>query len=461
MSGWKAGSGILLAALLSVPMWSQGAPAYNQGAPQGAPQYNQGGPQYNQGAPPYNQGGPQYNQGAPPYDQGGPPVMEGGPGTLNYVQGEASVGNQTVSQDSIGSVQLQPGQSLSTENGKAEVLLTPGAFLRVGDNSAVQMGFESPTDTAAEITRGQAAVELVTANKHTVLTLGMQNTTTRLVKKGLYEFDANTGQVYTYKGQADVQVGDKIVKVKGGHVLDLNDNPKLKTKDFDKKAFEESDLIQFSGLRSEYLAEANANAARDFYAGGAGWYGPGWYWDPDFWAYTWIPADEYAYDAYGWGFYSPWWVDYDPFFFGGFYGDFGFGSFGHHRFGRHRLPERFEGGLAARERGHALGGHAPAMAGRIGTGGAFNHGATAFNGGALAINHGGMSSAPAFNRGNIGHMGGFHGGGVSAGGFHGGMGGGGFHGGGFGGGHAGGGGFGGGHAGGGGFGGGGFGGGHR
>src|SRR5258708_8853272 len=55
------------------------------------------------------------------------------PGTLNYVEGNVSIGGETLDSKSIGTAELKPGQSLTTESGKAEVLLTPGGFLRVGD----------------------------------------------------------------------------------------------------------------------------------------------------------------------------------------------------------------------------------------------------------------------------------------------------------------------------------------
>ncbi|PYX50482.1 MAG: hypothetical protein DMG76_34555 [Acidobacteria bacterium] len=58
------------------------------------------------------------------------------PGTLNYVEGYASIGEQTLDSKAIGSAELQAGQVLATENGKAEVLLTP--FLRLGSNSSVE-----------------------------------------------------------------------------------------------------------------------------------------------------------------------------------------------------------------------------------------------------------------------------------------------------------------------------------
>src|SRR5215475_5744633 len=58
------------------------------------------------------------------------------PGTLNYVEGQASIGNEALNTKSVGAAELEPGQTLATENGRAEVLLTPGIFLRLGDNSS-------------------------------------------------------------------------------------------------------------------------------------------------------------------------------------------------------------------------------------------------------------------------------------------------------------------------------------
>jgi len=56
------------------------------------------------------------------------------PGSLNYVEGQVSMGTKALDSKSIGTAELQTGQSLTTEKGKAEVLLTPGVFLRVGGN---------------------------------------------------------------------------------------------------------------------------------------------------------------------------------------------------------------------------------------------------------------------------------------------------------------------------------------
>src|SRR5215469_3388928 len=61
------------------------------------------------------------------------------PGTSNYVEGQASIADQSLDQKAVGTADLQDGQVLETGNGKAEILLTPGVYLRLGNNSSVKM----------------------------------------------------------------------------------------------------------------------------------------------------------------------------------------------------------------------------------------------------------------------------------------------------------------------------------
>ena len=57
------------------------------------------------------------------------------PGTLNYVEGQVSVQGQIQSPKSVGSTYLEPNQVMDTGKGNAEMLLTPGVYLRLGHNS--------------------------------------------------------------------------------------------------------------------------------------------------------------------------------------------------------------------------------------------------------------------------------------------------------------------------------------
>jgi hypothetical protein len=296
------------------------------------------------------------------------------PGTVNYVEGQASIGSQTLNAKSVGSTTLEAGQTLTTETGKAEILMTPGVFFRVGDDSAATLVSPSLTNTEIALSKGQAMVEVDDLRKDNVLRVQEDGARTQLLKNGIYGFDANNGDVRVFKGEALVQDGDRQVKVKAGHELALNNAANLKTAKFDKSEYQATDLYRFSNLRSEYLAEANVDAAYLYYPGVPGWYGAGWYWDPAFWGYTWLPGDGIFYSPFGWGFYSPLWI--------GYYGPYrGYGYAGGVRPYHSGAPYAGHGYV-----GHPTGGFRGPTSGSVGAshfgvmGGGF-HGGGGFSGG--------------------------------------------------------------------------------
>jgi hypothetical protein len=201
------------------------------------------------------------------------------------------MGNQPLNSNSIGSAELQRGDTLATENGKAEILLTPGVFLRVGDNSSVKMISPSLADTEVGLSKGHAMVEVAEIHPENVIRITEDRATTQLLKTGLYDFDLGQEQVRVFEGKALVEDGGAHATVKGGREVRLGSNGPLRAQKFNKSLYEEGDLYRWSSLRSAYLAEANVDAA-GFYAAngwgpwGPGWWGAGWYWDPLFAAYT-------------------------------------------------------------------------------------------------------------------------------------------------------------------------------
>jgi uncharacterized membrane protein YgcG len=243
------------------------------------------------------------------------------PGTLNYVDGQASIGSQVLNSKSIGSITLATGQTITTDQGKAEVLLTPGVFLRLGDASAVKMISPSLTDTEVAVQRGEATVEVTDIYKENQLIVDEGSSRSRLLKNGLYDFDADQGAVRVFSGEAVLRDRDQQVKIKGGHQVTLG-TENLKAHGFDKTAYE-GDLYQWSSLRSSYIAEANVDVAPLYWntswGWGPGWFGTGWYWDPWFGCYTFLPGDGFLYSPFGWGFYSPFYAYGAPGAFHGHY----------------------------------------------------------------------------------------------------------------------------------------------
>jgi len=230
------------------------------------------------------------------------------PGTVNYVEGQVSMADQALDSKSVGSATLQNGDVLETANGKAEILLTPGVYLRLGSDSSVKMVSNALTNTQLAINKGEAMLEVDQIYSQNDIHITQPGADARIVKTGLYDFDANNGQVRVFDGKAIVNADDRNVTVKKGHELALN-NANVKSRDFDKKEVTSNDdLYRWSSLRSEYLSEANVDTARVYYANGwygPGWWAPGWYWDPWFAGYTFLPGGGFFYNPFGWGFYSP------------------------------------------------------------------------------------------------------------------------------------------------------------
>jgi hypothetical protein len=243
---------------------------------------------------------------------------KGLPGTINYVEGQAELNGQALGSGSAGSAVAQPNATIDTQAGYVEVLLAPGAFLRIGHNSEVVTRSLGLTDIQLQVVRGNAMVEADDFVKGSTMEVAMGNATAQIDKRGLYDFDANQNAVKVLDGKAKISEASSVKEIGKDHEILLADNPKLKPQDFNKKSAEADQLYVWSNARSQAQAQENVNLAKTIVVNG-GWYGPGWYWDP-FWAnYAFIPGAGYLYSPFGWGFYSPGFVYAAPFYRGGYY----------------------------------------------------------------------------------------------------------------------------------------------
>src|SRR5277367_6846963 len=254
------------------------------------------------------------------------------PGTINYVEGQASIEGRQLNPSSAGNTTLQAGQVLATANGKTEFLLTPGIFVRLGDNSTVQMVSPDLTHTEIRLDRGHANVEVDQIYAQNTILVDLKNGQTQLLKTGLYSFDADSSTVRVFDGQAAVYPGTNLqtnikpIEVKGDRQIVLN-GESVKPQRFNKDQAEADSLYKWSGLRSDYLGQANLNLASE-YAGYANFY-PGWYWAGGPFGYTWLPGAGLFWNPFGYGFYSPYFLYGGGLVCGrGFYGRSGFANRG-------------------------------------------------------------------------------------------------------------------------------------
>lgn len=108
------------------------------------------------------------------------------------------------------------GAELRTAIGRAEVLLTPGVFLRIGERSAVRMVSNDLADTQVEFQSGSVMVDSAEPNPDTSVTIVYKNWKVHAAQKGVYRIDSDPPRLWVLQGAAEVAAGGQPVTVEQG-----------------------------------------------------------------------------------------------------------------------------------------------------------------------------------------------------------------------------------------------------
>ena len=85
---------------------------------------------------------------------------------IHYVEGVVTVDGTAVHPKFAEFPDVKNGQVLATEEGRVEVLLTPGVFLRLTENSSVRMLSNALANTRMEMVAGSALIEVAELLDH-------------------------------------------------------------------------------------------------------------------------------------------------------------------------------------------------------------------------------------------------------------------------------------------------------
>ena len=159
---------------------------------------------------------------------GGQAVISTRSGVVHYFEGAVSLNDQPL-EPRLGRFPSVPeGGELRTAAGRAEVLLTPGVFLRIDQNSAIRMVSNSLADSRIELLTGSAMVESAEPAPGTLVTLTYRDWQVRFPEKGVYRIDSagvdsGQGRVWVREGEAQVTgpAGGEPVAVERGMDLPL------------------------------------------------------------------------------------------------------------------------------------------------------------------------------------------------------------------------------------------------
>lgn len=236
----------------------------------------------------------------------GQSVISARSGLVHYVEGQAAIDDKTVDVKYSQFPEIKENQVFKTEEGRAEVLLNPGVFLRVSENSSFKMISNRLSDTRVEALTGTLMVEYGEVSKDHHVTLLFRDRNITFSKGGLYRLDAGTGAFRVYQGEARIAVSGQTLVAKQAKEVML-DAPVLTAMKFDNK--DDDEFYRWASRRAGYLALANISAAKSLQE--SGWnsssaYGSGmWRWNPYFGMFTYVPFGGMYMSPFGYSFYTP------------------------------------------------------------------------------------------------------------------------------------------------------------
>jgi hypothetical protein len=181
-------------------------------------------------------------------------------GLIHFFEGPVYLGDQPLESHPGKFVSVPRGAVLRTAEGRAEVQLTPGVFLRMGQHSAIRMIANDLADTQVELQTGSAIVDSGEPNEGTSVTLIYKDWRVRVVQKGIYRIDSAPPCLWVREGEADVLTGPagQPIVVEAGMSL-----PFASVLVPEHASLEPNDaLSDWAGGRSESISADNAITAQ-------------------------------------------------------------------------------------------------------------------------------------------------------------------------------------------------------
>jgi hypothetical protein len=144
-------------------------------------------------------------------------------GVVYFFDGAVYIGDQQLVQKFGRFPDIGEGRELRTGQGRAEVLLTPGVVLRIGENSGVRMVSSKFSDTRVELLGGSAILEANEPAALTAVRLIHKSWQVRIPLEGVCRIDSQPPQVSVFKGEAEVSFdgGTEATFVRGGQTVPL------------------------------------------------------------------------------------------------------------------------------------------------------------------------------------------------------------------------------------------------
>lgn len=234
-------------------------------------------------------------------------VISAKAGGVNYVEGKVAVNRRAGKSGHLRKGDnLEIGDRVATAaDGKAEILLNPGSYLRLGSNSEFEFKTTDLENLELKLNRGSAIFE-VFANDEFKVTVGTPNSAFSLIESGIYRMDVNSenGTLSVWRGKVQLNAGT-VKSVKSGKRIVFGDGQAAVAK-FDRDQKDEFD--NWSKLRAKDIAQLNRKLERKLLRNSLlnsysrnGW---GMYDSFGLWVYN-ASYGTHCFLPFGWGWRSP------------------------------------------------------------------------------------------------------------------------------------------------------------
>jgi len=250
-------------------------------------------------------------------------VISARAGAVNFAEGSVEVNRGGRNSAVRVGEEIEVGERLSTgANGRAEILLNPGSYMRVGANSSLELATTALDDLRIKMYGGSAMFEVFASDKFRVSIIAPKGRLT-LIESGIYRVDVAANGMATvnvWDGLAELGDGPR-TEVKKSRSGTIGTGTSIVVK-FDRHNKDE--LVTWSKTRGKELAKAT-QAIKDramrgalinsFNGGRWGFYNSFGLWvrDASFGRYCFLPFGAGWYSPYGYGYgNSIWWYNLPP-----------------------------------------------------------------------------------------------------------------------------------------------------
>ena len=184
-------------------------------------------------------------------------------GFIHHVEGEVFLEKRPLQQAPAEFLHVLDGQRLRTADGRAELLLTPGGFLRLGPHSEIEMVSAGFGRARLRVTKGSAIVELLSVYDKDTLAVLAGEGEVRFPRPGVYRVNAANppATLKVVRGKAVVLSGEQKRELKGKQALALSGIDTAVVEKFDPK--QKDPLDEWQQARADTLAKSARSSNGD------------------------------------------------------------------------------------------------------------------------------------------------------------------------------------------------------